>query len=295
MEKLQAGFDGLQTCLGETASANNNDEILATLKEEFDHLRETLGGALVRGSGADKDDIVDAVRELIDGLRSAHETTTKDSVNAIQEGLDNLKESIGGALVRSNDTSERDDMLQTVKIALEEIKASAKSMDFNEELLEAFRGELEQVHQSNGLIRQSSRADAEEVMEALRLGLDDLRSHVEKKLDNPERHIASTNEIIDNLNEGLEGIRADVTKAAEKPIDMTISYEILETLKEGIAGLREEITKLKESKDEPAADEEPAPAGPRDGEGESALTVITSRPVRVSRCWGAATRRGGLP
>ncbi|KAI7046550.1 hypothetical protein KC352_g46150, partial [Hortaea werneckii] len=111
----------------------------------------------------------------------------------------------------------------------------------------------------------------EEVLEAVRLGLDDLRGHMERKLDNPDRNQAQQSEFLDTINEGLETLRSDITKTLDKPMDMTVNYEILDTLKDGIAGLRSEIDSLKSAKAE-----EDAPKGseivlaePGEGEGEA--------------------------
>ncbi|KAF1915989.1 hypothetical protein BDU57DRAFT_473824 [Ampelomyces quisqualis] len=245
LEKLQAGLDGLHTLVGESyTSTTPNDDMLVAMKEEFEHLRHILGGSLVRSSGvADKDDIVDAVRELIDGLRSSQESVSKENVTIIESQLEAFKESLSGALVPAGD-ADKAALLETLKAGLEEIKSTSKS-GVNEELLEALRGELEQIRQSDGLTRQHSRADTEEVLEAVRLGLDDLRSHLEKRLDGPDHHASASGEIIDAMNEGLDGLRAEVGKVADKPVDMTVSYEILETLKDGLAGLRQDIEHLK--------------------------------------------------
>ncbi|KAJ8106307.1 hypothetical protein OPT61_g9622 [Boeremia exigua] len=244
IEKLEAGFDGLQVGLREaTATSTPNEHLLATMKEEFEHLRETIGGSLVKSGGADKDDIIDAVRELIDGLHAAHDTTSKESITVLQADLGALKESLGGALVPAGD-KDKAEILEALKTGLDEIKTSTKGASVNEELLEAFRGELEQIRQSDGLTRQHGRADAEEILEAVRLGLDDLRSHLEKKLDGP-RDGSSSAETLDALNDSLEGLRTDITKLTSKPVDMTVSYEILDTLKDGIAALREDVAQLK--------------------------------------------------
>jgi hypothetical protein len=262
LEKLQAGLDGLQTLVGENqVSAGSNDEIMVAMKEEFEHLRETLGGSIVRsGSAADKDDIIDAVRELIDTLKTSQESTSKENVTAIEAQLEAFKESLNGALVPAAD-GDKAALLETLKAGLEEIKSNSKSTGVNEELLEALRCELEQIRQSDGLTREHSRADTEEVLEAVRLGLDDLRSHLEKRLDGPDPSSA-TGEIIDAMNEGLEGLRADVSKFAERPEpDMTVSFEILDTLKEGLAGLRQDIDLLKSARVEINIDEVTPPTG----------------------------------
>ncbi|KZM23856.1 uncharacterized protein EKO05_0001032 [Ascochyta rabiei] len=257
LEKLEAGLDGLQVGLREaTATSTPNDDLLAAMKEEFEHLRETIGGSLMKSGGADKDDIIDALRELVEGLRAAHDTTSKESVTVLQAEIGALKESLGGALVPAgdDDNNNKAEILDAIKASLDELKASSASASVNEELLEAFRGELEQIRQSDGLTRQHGRADTEEVLEAVRLGLDDLQSHMEKKLDGP-RDGSSSGEIMDALNDGLEGLRADVATLANKPVDMTVSYEILDTLKEGLAALREDVALLKGTASAPS----PAP------------------------------------
>jgi hypothetical protein len=246
LEKLQAGFDGLHVLMGEKQTATtSNDDMLASLKEEFEHLRETLSGSLMKSGGAaEKDDIVDAVREIIDGLHTSQETTSKDNIALIRGELEALKESLGNALVPSGD-NDKAEMIMVVKAALDDIKNNLKSAGVNEELLEAFRGELDLLRQSDNVTRQHNRADTEEVLEALKLGLDDLQSHLDKKFNTPDRNVSSTSEIMDAMNEGLEGLRADVSKIAEKPVDMSISYEILDTLKDGLNALRDDIDMLK--------------------------------------------------
>ncbi|KAF1848699.1 uncharacterized protein K460DRAFT_335101 [Cucurbitaria berberidis CBS 394.84] len=245
-EVLQAGFDGLHVLVGEKgSSSSSSEEVLLSIKEEFEHLRETLGGSLVRSGGeTGQDDMIDAVREMIDGLRSSQDSASKANVALIQVELEALKDSFGNALVPTSG-DEKTKLLEAVAAGLEDVKMSLKSAGVSDELLEAFRGELEHLRHSDGLTRQHSRADTEEVLEAVRLGLDDLRSHMEKKLDSPDRQMSATGEIIDAMNDGLEGLRADVTRLSDKPVDMTVSYEILDTLKEGLAALREDVAQLK--------------------------------------------------
>ncbi|KAF2807874.1 uncharacterized protein BDZ99DRAFT_364500, partial [Mytilinidion resinicola] len=256
LEALHASLEGLHSDLGQSGSSvNTNDDILASMKEEFEHLRETLATTLIKSGGsADRDDIMDAVRESMDGLRSQlaseQDTASKETLSAIQEEVQHLRETLGSTLVRGGDSVEKEEILETLRTGLEEIRTNtsrSESGGLNEELLEAFRGELEQLRQSiaTGMARHGSRADTEEVLDAVRLGLDDLRSHLEKRIDNPERQMSATGEILDALNDGLDSLRSDVVKLVDKPVDMTVSYEILDTLKDGLAGLREDIDRLK--------------------------------------------------
>ena len=264
LEKLQAGFDGLHTLMAEKQTAStSNEEMLTSLKAEFETLRETLSSSLVKSGGsAEKDEIVDAIRGVVEGMHTSHETTSKENLALIRTELEALKESVSNALVPAGD-GDKAEMLVIVKAALEDIKANLKSAGVNEELLEAFRGELDHMRQTNGIMRQHSRADTEEVLEAVKLGLDDLQSHIDKKFNTPERTSPSTEDVIDAMNEGIESLRADVSKIVEKPVDMSVSHEILDTLKEGLAALRADVETLKgmQHETQPEQDAAPAPAG----------------------------------
>ncbi|KAF2001309.1 hypothetical protein P154DRAFT_490145 [Amniculicola lignicola CBS 123094] len=251
LEKLQDGFDGIHGRLdGQISLATPNDEMLSGIKEEFEHLRQTLGNSLVRSGGADTNDIIQGVRELIDDLR-AHQGNE----------LEEFKERLGSTLVPTTANTSNEELLQTIKSGLDDLKSHSKTLGIDEELLEALRGEMEQIRQSNGLTRQHSRADTEEVLESVRLGLDDLRSHLEKKLDNPERHMNVAGDVIEALNDGLKELNADIAKMVDKPVDMTVSYEILDTLKDGLAGLREDIDKLKGHRAESDIEDRELPTG----------------------------------
>ncbi|KAF2746870.1 hypothetical protein M011DRAFT_526605 [Sporormia fimetaria CBS 119925] len=273
IQVLRSGFDTVHNKLDDERTNESSDhELLVTLKEEFEHLRETLGGNLVRsGAAADKEDIIDAVRELVDGLRqqltSSHEATFKSE-------LESLRDSLSSTLVRAEAPSDKEEILDALRTALDDLKANSKSLGINEELLEAFRGELEQVRSSDAATRKQLGANTEEIVETVRLGLDDLRSHLEKKLDNPERQMSATNEILDALNDGLDGLRSDIIKSVDKPVDMTVSYEILDTMKDGIACLREDIASLKNHSSASVVDEEPKPTGNE--------VVLAENPDRVA-------------
>ncbi|KAF2640078.1 hypothetical protein P280DRAFT_498874 [Massarina eburnea CBS 473.64] len=259
IEKLQAGFDGMHALVGEHAavSRDSNEDVLAALRDEFEHLRETLAGGLIRSGGvADKDDIIDAVRELVDGLHSAQENAAKNNMEAFQQDLDDLKESLGNTLVRAEDPSEKMEILEALKAGLDDIKASTASANMSEDLLDAFRGEF---RLSTAQVQQRTHDESLDIIDAVRLNVDDLRSHLEKKLNNPDRQMFATNEILDALNDGLDGLRSDVDKAVSKPVD--VSYEILDTLKDGLAELREDIGRLKNSSETDDSEDAHAPTG----------------------------------
>ena len=209
----------------------SSEEALDLIKEEFAHLREILSGIVLQtgASSGGNESIVDALHETLDGVRTQ---LAGDASEASAENLGAIREE-----------------LERFRTVIDE-KGSVLSDDksaIDKDVLEAIRGEFEHLRSTiaTSMVGGGNRADTEEVLDAVRLGLDDLRSHFEKKLDNPERSMSTTNEVLDALNEGFDSIRSDITKAADKPIDMTVSYEILDTLKEGLANVRAELDALK--------------------------------------------------
>ncbi|TKA73927.1 hypothetical protein B0A49_04754, partial [Cryomyces minteri] len=261
MEAGQEGFGSLHARVGsrDPETGGSSEEVVNLMREEFRHLREILATSLIKSGGsANTEDIIDGVRETIEGLRTQLSADNSDASNetlgAIKEEFEHLRETLGSQVALAGSGSNNEELLEALKSGLEDIRASAgrtAAPGVNEEVLENIRGELEHLRQSvaNTIVHSGSRADTEEVLDTVRLGLDDLRSHLEKKLDNPESQMSLNNEILDALNDGLDTLRTDVSKMVNKPVDMTVTYEILDTLREGLAGLRADIDKLKTTKD----------------------------------------------
>ena len=251
LQSIQESLGTVRERVGDDDSApQSQEDTMTTFREEFAHLREVLTPLLLRqGAAADKDEIIDSINQAVDGLREHISTSegaeSAQALVAIKEQIESLHESLGSGLVRSG-TDEPDGTLAEIKSRLDDIASSSPASGMTSEFLEAIQGEFEQLRQSvsQTMVHGGSRADTEEVLDAVRLGLDDLRSHVDKKLDNPEHHMALNSQLLDALNEGIEAMKLDVTKAMDKPTDVTVNYEILDTLKAGLAELKTEMGKF---------------------------------------------------
>lgn len=228
-------------------SAGGFDEIHHTLREELAALKESIHAMVAE---VDKDAIVSELRHSLDDLRTQlsgdQSEQSAEALGAIKEELEGFKSSLGSALVVGG-PGEHVEALQAIRASIEEVKESTSNgtgTGISDEQLEAIRGEFENLRTSiaSGMAHGGSN---EEVLDAVRLGLDDLRSHLEKKLDNPESVISHQGQVLDALNEHLESLRADIVKTLDKPLDMTVNYEILDTLKDGLAELRSDMEKLK--------------------------------------------------
>ncbi|KAI4722960.1 hypothetical protein E4T48_00728 [Aureobasidium sp. EXF-10727] len=251
IESLQESLDALHSKVGNREDGTSDNELLLSMKDELAHLRETLAATLLKsGAAAERDEMIEAVREAVDTIRmqmsSEQGEAHAETLAALKEQLESLRESTTKGLILStgenNEEEHTQAPLEEIRTRLDEISAASSGSGVNTALLEAIQGEFQQIRHSMGT--GGSRADTEEVLDAVRLGLDDLQSSLEKKIDNPEMHRNLNNELMDTLNEGLDNMRSDVSKIMDKPVDMTVSYEILETLKEGVANLRADMEKL---------------------------------------------------
>ncbi|KAF1816289.1 hypothetical protein P152DRAFT_478849 [Eremomyces bilateralis CBS 781.70] len=253
LQTLHQGLADLKSsggARGLDGEANIDSSSLKNIQEELGHLRGSIATALIRSGSADKDDIIDSFQSSLETLRTQLETSqgasAKESLDAITMEIDQLRSGITNAVVGAGTDVDKESILEAIRTGLEEIRP-ALGGGASDELLEAFRGEFEHVRASiaTGMARTASRADTDEVLDAVRLGIDDLRSHLEKKMDNPEAQMKATGDILDALNDGLDSLKTDVGKMVDKPVDMTVSYEILDTLKDGLSAIHMEISKLK--------------------------------------------------
>lgn len=228
-------------------SSGGFDEIHHTLREELAALKESIHAMVAE---VDKDAIVADLRLSLEDLRTQlsgdQSEQSAESLGAIKEELEAFKESLGSALVVGG-PGDHVEALQAIQASIDEVKESTSKTagtGISNEQLEAIRGEFENLRTS--ITSSAAHAGSnEEVLEAVRLGLDDLRSHLEKKLDNPESVISHQGQVLDALNEHLETLRTDIVKTLDKPLDMTVNYEILDTLKDGLASLRSDMETLK--------------------------------------------------
>ena len=284
METIQESIQNLQLSVG---NGDNRDasEMIAAMRDEFAHLRESLATSMVRSGGSEfseqqqqNDEALESIKVTVEELKTQIAAGQNDAASELQgtlrEELEHLRHTLSTTLAQggssSNGGPDIKDELEALRVALEGIRSSHGTSgqvppDTAEELI-AIKGELEHLRESIAstmVHNNSSRADTEEILETVRLGLDDLRSHLEKKFDSPEKQMSSTNEIIDALTDGLDGLRADMpprSATAESAFDSNVSSEVVSALRDDISSIREDIKHLRIAERD------------RDGEGASFLS-----------------------
>ena len=227
LDAVQGGFDVIQAKLASGSFAD--------IKEELEHLRNVLSTSMVRQGGAN-DDTMDEIRACFNTLGSQlmgeEYNSSRSLLSTIQSEFDSMRERLGSESMA--------DLLLSLQQAVDNIKQAASSSP-----AEAIQALHMDVAKLLAQVRDSSKADTDEILDAVRIGLDDLRSHLDKKIDNPDRQMSAQGEILDTINDGIENLKTDLTEALKQPLDMTVCYDILETLKEGLKGLRSDFEGLK--------------------------------------------------
>ncbi|KEQ74756.1 hypothetical protein M436DRAFT_42609 [Aureobasidium namibiae CBS 147.97] len=247
LDQLRNLIEEMKTEFKQYSAANGRDteQVLDAIKDGLESLRHEVESYVDRAQDVTgKDEIVDVVRSGLEQLRGdvqgycaeGPSNGRNEMIDYIKAEFEHLHEAVSGLGSRDGEEG-RPSSTSEILIAV-----ASSGSGVNTALLEAIQGEFQQIRHSLGT--GGSRADTEEVLDAVRLGLDDLQSSLEKKIDNPEMHRNLNNELMDTLNEGLDNMRSDVSRIMDKPVDMTVNYEILETLKEGVASLRADLEKL---------------------------------------------------
>ncbi|EZF34254.1 hypothetical protein H109_05380 [Trichophyton interdigitale MR816] len=228
IDTVKDGFRLLQSdvekCIRESTERNPSDtvELLDAMEKEFEHLRQTLSSLLIRSNTtSDKDEILDAIREISDS--------------------DALKKNTSNA-------EDKDEILNAIR----GISESESFKNSNSELADTIKQELEHLRQtiSMAIVKPESSLDKDELLSAFKEHLQvAFEEHHERK-DGNESIISNTNELLDAFHDGVEQLRAEMDKLHDKPIEPSVDKELLENLRDEVAGLKAGMDRLIESQKE---------------------------------------------
>ncbi|TVY47730.1 hypothetical protein LOCC1_G002391 [Lachnellula occidentalis] len=231
----------------------------------------------IDGEGLTRDDLLDAVRagledaplqvhpngeqiimrleEVMEAMRtefkavsdeakqnvSANGRDTEQVLDAAKDGFEKLRSDIESYIDRAADVAGKDELLDGMRESFTSLRTDVESLlsRGSDNSMEAVQGELEHLRETlaSSLVRGGASVDKDEILDALREGLDNLHADIERPRD-------SKDEILDVLREGLDSLHA----AIEKPRDS--KDEILDVLREGLDSLHADIEKPRDSKDE---------------------------------------------
>jgi hypothetical protein len=200
---------------------------------------------------------------------SAHGRDTEQVLDATKDGFERLRADIEAYVDRAAGIPGKEDVLDSIEENFNSLREELEVLlsKSSSGSVESIRTELELLRESmtTSIVRRSSGVDKDEILDAIKEGLDGMRADTDHPRGSNESVISGTGEILDALHDGLTGLRSEVEKVGNKPVDMTVNYEILDTLKAGLEGVRNDIDRLREA-----------------GHGERAVAEITHGAVMTA-------------
>jgi len=223
LDVIREGLGNVNNSVSRDVRSDTNEEILNFMREEFEHLRETLSSTIVRGGpSGDRDEMLDAIREGHESLRAdllaKHDrpesilSGTGEILDALNEGLDGIRADVEKVVTRPVDMTVNYEILETLKEGLANVRA-----------------DVDRLHTTQGRSRGFSTAGEGEVIIAendgeglhrndignLEMMITQLRIKVEA-LDNmppPPTSYAAEGLVSKEHIEGLEAMLRDVQSA----------------------------------------------------------------------------------
>ncbi|KAL3428220.1 chromosome segregation ATPase [Phlyctema vagabunda] len=268
-----AVFDAVNECLqnfdfGEINSsavvARDVGENL-TRDDVFDAVKAVLENQPAGMSGSVDQQVLERLNDIVESMRNefqsvseeakqnvaAHGRDTEQLLDATKDGFERLRGDIETYVDRAADVTGKDEILDSMRESFEILLSEVETMisKGSNNSLESIQSELEHLRgtMATSLVQAGGSMDKDEIIEALREGLDGLRAEIDRPRDSNESVHSGTGEIMDALQDGLSELRAEVEKLGNKPVDLTVNYEILDTLKAGLEGVRADIDRLRET------------------------------------------------
>lgn len=134
LETIREGLADIPRNLPPEQNSEATAETIAVMKDEFEHLRETLGTTLVRrGASADREEVLEAIRDGHESLRAEFErkherpeslfSGTGELLDALNDGLDGLRVDVERMVNKPLDMTVNYEILETLKEGLANVRA----------------------------------------------------------------------------------------------------------------------------------------------------------------------------
>ena len=240
------------------ANGKDTEQVLDAMKDGFEELRGEIESYVDRAADVTgKDEIIEEVRLGVRALQAdleklpankakGHAVDTPELLDAMEKEFEHLRDSISKSLVRGTGSSDKEEILDAIRDVADSERGSSLGTE-RDDVVRSVKEELEHLRTTlaGNLVRGGSNFDREEVLETIREGMESSRNP--RKTDGNESILSNTSELLDAFQEGVDGLRADMQKLADRPVDISTSYEILDTLKAGLENVRADIGRLHET------------------------------------------------
>lgn len=262
LERLQDLLDGIKEEFKQYSAANGKDteQVLDAIKDGLHVILKEIANYTTTASDiSGKDEIMDTVKEGLGLLQANIEKTvaeaaiaaanhrspnTPELLDAMEKEFEHLRQTISSLLIRSNVSSDKDEILDAIRDITEAQKTSSKDTDVTALIKEQFESLRDTVNMSIAPVGSTN--DRDEVIAALREGFESLRDESVLRRDGGESVLSTTSELLDAFNDGVDSIRVELEKILNKPATPDTTG-ILETIKDGLESLKADMETLRQS------------------------------------------------
>ncbi|BCS27419.1 uncharacterized protein APUU_60467S [Aspergillus puulaauensis] len=227
LDTVKEGFRLLQADLEKTITENaivnrsvgnpDTPELLDAMEKEFEHLRQTLSSLLRSNPSGDKEEILDAIRDISE----SHKPEKDDSIsNMIQREFESLRESLTMSIVPAEQKSEKDDIIAAVQATMESFHAEKSQttrdipdMPDKDDIIAAIHATLETSREERAEVKDT--IDKDEIITAVQATLEAFHEEKSQVKDSTDK-----DEILNAIREISESRKAsndeDISKIVQQ-------------------------------------------------------------------------------
>lgn len=258
------------------ANGQDNGHVLDAVRDGIDVVRKEIEGyAATAATASGKNEIMDSVKEGFRLLQADLERTISDAghahaprnpntpelLDAMEKEFEHLRQSLSSLLMRSNVSSEKDQILD----AINDVTQYQKNQPKKDDLMKAIQEQLEKQPKSNDLVKTikeefdnlretmntsvvpaEPKNDKDEIIAALRQSLESFHEEASRSKDGGESSSFYSAQLLDAFTDGVGSIRTDLAKVLEKPTESNAN-EGLSALKEGLSNLKVDVEAIRKS------------------------------------------------
>ena len=231
LETIREGLAQIPNLSSAEQNPEANAETIAVMKDEFKHLQNTLGTALVRGgASADREEVLEAIRDGHESLRAEFErkyerpesilSGTSKLLDAFNDGLDGLRVDVERMINKPIDMTVNYEILETLKEGLANVRADVDRLHTAQSeqrgLSTSRDGEVIVADPEAENLRRNDVGNLEMMITQLRIKVEALDNMPPPPVAHQNAEGAIANEHIEGLQAMMRDVQATVTDILQR-------------------------------------------------------------------------------